>query len=85
MLTIEAARLRKRFEDWCAGRSIPTLDDYLRFLRDLHALEFKIAMHELQVNLKLVDVAVALERPDSNVIVFPRSRVAVPAGDGGAS
>ena len=84
MLATEMKELCDRFDGWCIGKPYPSIHDWFRFRSDLRAMFVKVAMHELGVDLSVVDVAVEAAKADSNV-VFLRSRRAVPVGDGSAS
>jgi len=86
MISAKIKRLRDTFEAWSRGDPYPTTQTWLQFNRDLKEIAFEAAMLELGVDLTVVDVAVELAKPDTNVVFLqPRAARGVPRGDGGGS
>ena len=86
MLATEMKELSDRFNGWCIGKPYPSVEDWFKFRSDLRAMFVKVAMHELGVDLSVVDVAVEAAKPDSKVVfLHPRRRRPVPITGGDAS
>jgi hypothetical protein len=89
MVSAKIRRLRDTFEAWSIGRPFPTIEAWFEFRRELKEITFEVAMLELGVDLNVVDVAVELAKPHSNVVFLqPRAERGVKGqgnDSGGAS
>ncbi len=76
MLSTKIMRLRETFDAWSKGNPYPTEQAWLQFARELRDLQFEAAMLELGVDLSVIDVAVEMTKPHSNVVVLrPRPQL----------
>lgn len=76
MLSQDLKRLRATFDGWIHGREKPTAAAMLEFSRDLSLCHAAASMLELGVDPARFDVVIASEEPDTNIVFFPRSRMA---------
>lgn len=76
MLSQDLKRLRATYDDWIYGRVKPTEADMAAFSRDLGLCLAQASMIDLGIDPKRFDVVIASEEPETNVVLFPRGRMA---------